>query len=134
MRRIAGQMSNPKEQNRIDIEKRIRRDVAVLARFIRIFCANNHSENSKSPVRAEGRTGEFLNEVSVELCYDCTKLLLHGAGKRITCPYDPKPRCKRCPTYCYRDGYRERIREVMRFSGAYLIKRGRLDLAFKYFF
>ena len=88
-------MSDPKEQNRIDIEKRIRRDVAVLARFIRIFCDNKHSENSKSPVRAKGRTGEFLNDVSVELCDDCTKLLLHGAGKRITCPYDLKPRCKK---------------------------------------
>ncbi|MGB2981183.1 MAG: hypothetical protein WBC77_08050, partial [Candidatus Zixiibacteriota bacterium] len=71
----------------IDNDKGIRKDVKVLVGFIRIFCANNHSENSKSPVRAKGRTGEFLNDVSVELCDDCTKLLLHGAGKRITCPY-----------------------------------------------
>jgi len=127
-------MSNPKDRNRIDVEKRIGKEVGVLAKFIRIFCANNHRENCKSPVRAKGRTGEFLNHVSVELCDDCAKLLLHGAGKRIICPYDPKPRCKKCSTYCFRDGYRERIREVMRFSGAYLIKRGRLDLAFKYFF
>ncbi|UCB52432.1 MAG: nitrous oxide-stimulated promoter family protein [Candidatus Zixiibacteriota bacterium] len=127
-------MSDPKEQNRIGIDKKIRSDVKVLARFIQIFCANNHSADGKQLVQAKGRTGEFLKGVSVDVCDDCRKLLLHGAGKRIICPYDPKPRCKRCPTYCFRDGYRERVREVMRFSGAYLIKRGRLDLAFKYFF
>jgi molybdenum cofactor biosynthesis enzyme MoaA len=134
VRRTAVEMSYQKERNRTKIDEKIRSDVRVLARFIQIFCANNHRENSKSPVRAKGRTGEFLNDVSTKLCDDCTRLLLHGAGKRTTCPYDPKPRCKKCPTYCFRDGYRERVREVMRFSGAYLIKRGRLDLAFKYFF
>ncbi len=123
------------ERNRQpNAEIRIRKDTKVLARFIQIFCDNKHLDNGRFLVQAKGRTGESLNDVSVRLCDDCVRLLLHGAGKRITCPYDPKPRCKRCPTYCYRDGYRERIREVMRFSGAYLIKRGRLDLAFKYFF
>lgn len=122
------------KRNRIRTEKSVGKDIETLARFIQIFCASDHSDKVKSLVQVKGKTGEFLKHVSVSLCADCTKLLLHGAGKRITCPYDPKPRCKKCPTYCYRDGYREKIREVMRFSGAYLIRRGRVDLAIKYFF
>ena len=115
--------------------EQIQKDLRVLARFIEIFCANNHSsDNTKSRIQARGRAGEFLKDVSIRLCADCNKLLFHGVGKRIVCPYDPKPSCKKCPTYCFGDGYRERIKEVMRFSGAYLIKRGRLDLAIKYFF
>ena len=113
---------------------KIQKDIRVLAKFVEIFCVNNHADNLRSLVQAKGRAGEFLKHSSAELCPDCNKLLLYGAGKRITCPYDPKPRCKKCPTYCYRDGYRVKIKEVMRFSGAYLIKRGRLDLVIKYFF
>ena len=114
--------------------KRIKKDIDVLARFIEIFCVHNHRDNHKSNVEARGAIGNFLEDLSLKLCPDCTRLLLHGVGKRIICPYDPKPRCKKCPTYCYQDEYRKKIKEVMRFSGSYLIKRGRLDLAFKYFF
>jgi hypothetical protein len=41
--------------------------------------------------------------------------------------------CKKCPAHCYAPGYRERIREVMRFSGQYLVKHGRLDLIVHYY-
>lgn len=133
-RRLEQRMRIEERNRQPNAEIRIRKDIKVLTRFIQIFCARNHPEDGKSSVQPKGRVGEFWTDASVRLCDDCRKLLLHGAGKRITCPYDPKPRCKKCPTYCFRDGYREKIREVMRFSGAYLIKRGRLDLAFKYFF
>jgi len=113
--------------------RRIKKEIRVLARFIRIFCERNHSDNDKALVQASGKAGEFLEGEPLRLCSECKKLLLHAVGKTIMCPYDPKPRCKKCPTHCYAGGYRERIKKVMRFSGAYLLKRGRLDLAFKYF-
>ncbi|NOR49648.1 MAG: hypothetical protein GQ530_01275, partial [Desulfuromonadales bacterium] len=39
-----------------------------------------------------------------------------------------------CPVHCYAPEQREKVREIMRFSGQYLIKRGRLDLLWHYFF
>lgn len=112
----------------------IKRDVSVLARFIDIYCKSNHIQAKRSPVRTKGEIGEYVNGLLVALCPDCRRLLLHGVSKRIICPYDPKPRCRKCPTYCYYDPYRQKIKMVMRFSGAYLLKRGRLDLTLKYFF
>jgi len=115
-------------------DEKIKRDVGVLARFVDIYCRNNHIEAKKSCIQTKGIVGEYVNGLLIELCPDCRRLLLHGVSKRIICPYDPKPRCKKCPTYCYYDRYRQKIKMVMRFSGAYLLKRGRLDLALKYFF
>jgi hypothetical protein len=46
---------------------------------------------------------------------------------------DPKPKCKDCPVHCYKSEYRRRIKEVMRFSGIYFVKRGRVDWLIKYF-
>jgi hypothetical protein len=36
--------------------------------------------------------------------------------------------------HCYRPDYRQKVREIMRFSGKYLLLRGRLDLLWHYFF
>ena len=68
------------------------------------------------------------------LCPDCQKLLTHGIAKLLQCTYDPKPMCKKCTTHCYAPGYRERIREVMKFSGLYLVTHGRFDMLMHYFF
>ncbi len=114
--------------------KKISEDVNVVVKFIEVFCKVNHQEKAKFPIQSKGKISECLKDIQIELCPECKKLLLHAAGKRIMCPYDPKPRCKKCPTHCYGRGYREKIREVMRFSGAHLLKRGRFDLAAKYFF
>lgn len=113
---------------------KIKKDVRVLTRFIEIFCRNNHADSYRSIVQVKGKGAEYLKNLPIELCSDCRRLLLHGIGKRIICPYDPKPRCKKCPTYCYMNVYKDKIKEVMRFSGAHLIKRGRLDLVLKYLF
>ncbi len=107
----------------------------MLKDFISIFCRENHSERAKElfPIRDE-RLRQALGDKDLMLCQDCIKLLDHGTAKLLLCPYDPKPMCKKCETHCYAPGYRERIREVMRFSGLYLIKHGRVDLMSHYFF
>lgn len=112
----------------------ISRDIEVLADFMEIYCQGNHAGAGKHAIAGSGTLSRYLSGRSPLLCDECGKLLLHGAAKRLLCPYDPKPRCKKCETHCYAPGYRERIREVMRYSGMQLIKRGRIDLLKKYFF
>lgn len=67
----------------------------------------------------------------VKLCGECTKLLMHSWIKRTTCPFDPKPACKHCPSHCYHPEYRRQIRRVMRDSGRRLVLHGRLDYLIK---
>lgn len=123
----------PEIFQRLDQKKA--KDVKVLANFVAIFCRANHKAEPKAPfpLRDE-RLRRALGDKKLHLCQDCTKLLNHGAAKLLLCPYDPKPMCKKCPTHCYAPGYREKMRRVMRFSGLYLIKHGRLDLMVHYFF
>ena len=117
------------------LDKKKEKDLKVLAGFVGIFCRENHSgrDHTEFPARDE-RIRHALGKNPPALCEDCRRLLEHGIAKLLLCPYDPKPRCKKCPTHCYAPGYRERIREVMRFSGLYLVKHGRLDLIVHYYF
>ena len=111
------------------------KDIRVLGNFISIFCRENHKTEDKSvfPIK-DTRLRDILGNQDLELCPDCQKLLNHGIAKLRLCPYDPKPRCKKCETHCYAPGYREKIREVMRFSGLHLVKHGRVDLMLQYWF
>jgi len=107
-------------------------DIEVLAEFISIYCGDVHPEAEKMVIRAGGDLGEYVNSQHIHLCDECGKLLLHAASKRIVCPYDPKPSCKKCETHCYAPRYRNQIREVMRYSGKRLIQKGKLNLIWKY--
>ena len=93
---------------------RIERERRVLRSFIEVYCRDHH-----------GKAGG--------LCAECADLQEYALKRLEHCPYDPKPKCKKCPTHCYKPEYRQRIREVMKFSGIYFVKRGRLDWLVRYF-
>ena len=115
-------------------DPRISSDISVLALFTRTYCRAKHAGRPRERVRAAAALASYVNPLEADLCAECSRTLLHGAAKRLLCPYDPKPQCKHCPTQCYAPGHREKVRAIMRFSGMRLITRGRLDLLFKYLF
>ena len=118
---------------RLDAKKA--KNLNMLASFVSIFCKENHKTRERGPLPIkDDRLRQAIGSESPVLCQDCQKLFSHGMAKLLQCPYDPKPMCKKCQTHCYAAGYREKMREVMRFSGLYLIKHGRLDLILHYLF
>jgi len=108
------------------------KDLKVLAQFTAVYCQAHHP----GPRQALTITAPAMRAVSLEkypLCRDCAAFLAYACERRLRCPLDDKPACKHCPVPCYRPGHREKVREIMRFSGRYLIRRGRLDLLWHYF-
>ncbi len=129
---FSGARVNLMEQKDDKIKKMIS-DSEVLAEFINIYCSDNHRDRDKAPVVTAGAVSRCLESIDYSYCEECRRLLLYAVSKRVLCPFDPKPACKKCPSHCYGPGYRDRIREVMRYSGMRLIKRGRFGLIRKYF-
>ncbi len=97
----------------------VEREFRTLQKFIEVYCRKNHPDEA--------------GELPSGLCSDCEQLLTYARKRLEKCPYDPKPKCKNCKTHCYASAYRARIKEVMKFSGMYFVKRGRLDWAIRYF-
>ena len=89
------------------------KDKVLLEKFIGVYCRKKHGGNET-------------------LCDDCAKLKEYAFEKLDKCPFDPKPKCKDCTVHCYAEPYRSKMKEVMKFSGIYFVKRGRLDWLFKY--
>lgn len=103
------------EPNSTQAARDFAREFSVLQRFTEVYCRKHHERASGS------------------LCDECANLLRYARRRVEACPYDPKPKCKDCPTHCYSAANRQRIREIMRFSGMYYVKRGRIDWLLRYF-
>ena len=112
---------------------KLARDIEVLAEFVEVFCVNKHSARDKSQWKSTSKEIEWKGNKDPLLCKECCELLNYAVMRRSLCPLDPKPPCKKCKIHCYSKEYRSKIREVMKFSGIYLIKHCRFDLILHFF-
>lgn len=89
--------------------RRLAREARTIAEMIAMYCRDHHGEEaSRDP---DG------------LCLDCAELMLYARLRLEKCRYGAdKPTCAACPTHCYKAAMRERVREVMRYSGPRMIK------------
>lgn len=107
-------------------------DIRTLMKFVGIYCREHH-QKGRAPFTFKLLDLKEIVKKEIPLCPDCQRLLTYGLTMRLKCPHDPKPMCKKCETQCYHGEYKNKIREVMKFSGMYLVKHGRLDLLYHYF-
>ncbi len=115
-------------------DRKLRRDLRVLAKFVEVHCRDRHERASVAPARLKTLDLDALGSGSSDLCPACSKLLAHAFAKRVRCPLDPKPACKHCSAHCYQPQYREDIRNIMRYSGRRLALAGRLDYVWRLLF
>lgn len=77
---------------RIEYEKK------CVKKMIEIFCRHKEGNN--------------------ELCNGCSQLLVYAYRRLDCCKFgENKNTCRKCPVHCYKPDMREKMREVMKFSG-----------------
>jgi len=63
-----------------------------------------------------------LHHASDGLCSDCKELLDYAMRRLDRCPFQQsKPTCAKCMVHCYKPSMREKIRQVMRYSGPKMV-------------
>lgn len=86
------------QNNNTATSKRIKEEKEVVEKMIRLYCRKK--------------------EGNAELCPSCQELLEYAHCRLDRCRFgEKKPTCKKCPIHCYRPEMKERVREVMRWSG-----------------
>ena len=82
-----------------NIDQKRENEKAVVTLMIHIYCKKRHGM----------KTG---------LCPECTALAEYACERSDKCPFmENKTFCSSCRTHCYKPEMRDRIRQVMRFSG-----------------
>ena len=81
------------------VESKREREKRTVALMIRMYCRKKHGTKKG-------------------LCAECQSLQDYAVQRSEKCPFmETKTFCSNCKVHCYRPEMREKIREVMRFSG-----------------
>ena len=89
-----------------DVEKKRRREQQIVAEMIALYCQKNHTRQENG-----------------QLCPDCQALLDYAAARSEHCPFmEQKTFCANCKVHCYKTDMRQRIQQVMRFSGPRMLR------------
>ena len=99
------------------------------------------SKKRRSRTREEKTVEAMLNMYCAdrhgtkrELCGRCRKLLDYSKGNLRKCPLGKnKPTCAHCTTHCYRADMREKVKDVMRYSGPRMAYRHPVLALFHFF-
>lgn len=116
----------------LELTGKERKDLRVLALFTAVYCRDHHPQRDRLPL--ESAEIDQPGKRHYTCCEECHEFLVYAIARRLRCPLEPKPMCKHCEVHCFRAGHREKVREIMRYSGKALLKKGRLDLLWHYFF
>lgn len=104
-----------------------KKDIRLIGKFVEVYCAGRHGSSGRSTFQLPAGLGQR------RLCSECGQFLAYAMAKRIKCPLEAeKPSCKACRIHCYAPAQRERVREIMAYSGRKLLLRGRLDYLWHY--
>ena len=86
----------------MDTKTKREQEKETVSLMIAIYCRKHHGGRS--------------------LCADCAALTAYAQLRSDKCPFmDTKTFCSNCKVHCYKPDMREKIREVMRFSGPRMI-------------
>lgn len=84
-------------------EKKRQKEQRIVQEMIYLYCRKNH---------------EGYDRKHKKLCRQCLELASYAEQKTGRCPFmGQKTFCSNCKVHCYSPAMRNRIREVMRFSG-----------------
>lgn len=96
------------------IAKRRAREERTVSQMIALYCAGNHSD---APHDEQAVCGE-------PVCASCAELDAYAALRTRRCrKMDVKTSCDACENHCYKPEMRERIRQVMRYSGPRMLRK-----------
>lgn len=86
-----------------DVQTKREREKAMVSEMIALYCRKRHG-------------------IKGGLCADCAALDKYARQRSDKCPFmETKTFCSNCRVHCYKPEMREKIREVMRFSGPQMI-------------
>lgn len=81
---------------------KIQREKEIVTKMIRIYCKKKHHQKV--------------------LCEECQDLNEYARTRLSLCQFgEEKTACSKCPIHCYKPDYRQRIKDIMRFSGPWML-------------
>ncbi|MFT5699262.1 MAG: hypothetical protein ACI8ZB_002119 [Desulforhopalus sp.] len=84
--------------------RRIIRETKTIQAMVSLYCRNHHHPRD------------------LKLCTECKTVQDYSIRRLHHCPFlENKPTCANCLVHCYKKDMRDKVREIMRYSGPRLL-------------
>ena len=89
-------------------------EVTTLTTFISHYCIDKHTDvPTKSRCVTLKYAGERAEPLEAPLCDECAEILNYGIARLQGCPFDDKPKCRKCPNPCYERPMWKKLAKIM---------------------
>lgn len=86
----------------MEIDEKRQKEIALITCMVDVYCKKKHKRKQRCP--------------------QCQELLDYAVKRIELCPFmETKTFCSSCKVHCYQKEKREQVREVMRFSGPWML-------------
>lgn len=98
--RMKGIITESKSEHKIDRKRQ--KEIDMVSEMIQLYCKRKHKNLYHNGI----------------LCDECQELMDYSIARTTRCPFmESKTFCSNCKVHCYSSDMREKIRDVMKFSG-----------------
>jgi len=95
-------------------------EINILKNFIQTYCHNKHNSDDILLVDKSLAYRELSYQMEFNLCSDCNRVLDYSIERLYECPYDTKPRCRKCKSPCYDKKEWRGLAKIMIYSSIFL--------------
>ena len=93
-------------------------EVTTLTTFVAYYCTGKHADvPKKSRSITLKYAGERAEPLEAVLCDECAETVAYAMARLQGCPFDDKPKCRKCPNPCYERPMWKKLAGIMRYSG-----------------
>lgn len=107
-----------------ELARKREREAQMVSQMIALWCRGHHGGGHAVEQAGDDESVRVkLGLRTITLCPECAELQKYAIARIEHCPHmGTKTFCSACPSHCYRPAMREKIREVMRWSGPRMIR------------
>ena len=88
------------------LSPRLKREFNTIQTMVKLYCKDHHQ----------------ADETDGSICSDCKNLMEYAKTRLTRCPFqEHKPTCGKCTIHCYQPKMRNKVVEIMRYSGPKMI-------------
>jgi len=101
-------------------QDKFKSEVETLKNFVQIYCHDKHSKEDISLYKKTLEYKDISYELETTLCTKCSDIVDYSIQRLYECPYEVKPRCRKCSNSCYDKPQWKALAKIMMYSAVVL--------------
>ena len=98
--------------------EKYQQEVEIITKFVSLYCKDKHGDVPRKGMSVSLMyRAERAEPIETTLCEECNEVVAYAIARLQGCPFEDKPKCRKCPNPCYERPMWKKVARIMRYSG-----------------